>query len=223
MALNLSKISIRLNRLFIRFSLVINLVVVIAILLFGYLIIINPKWKEVNKTGIFARNTEIKKLEEDQKYLSRLKASLEKFEAINQDEIAKLSKILPPEEGLSELFVVLEALVNQSGLSLDSIDMVKGSTPAQTAASPANNASGGAANTQTTPSNTRSKNVYAIDITMTISGNIAYDNFKILLQNFEKELRIMDINTLSVDLSSPAASAAGAYNISLKTYYLKQG
>lgn len=224
MAINLEKFGGKIADFLSRFFTYIAVFLGAAVLIIGYSLLIQPKWTEVRETGIFDYNKEVKNKEEAEKYLARLRSSLEKFQAVNSSDIEKLKKSLPSEEGIQDLFIIMEKIVETSGFQLDSIDISNSESlsGANQAAVPAAPAAADGAEVKAKENLPASQNIYALNISVVFSGRAKYEDMKILLINMEKELRIMDIKSLSFSPgTSDSASKNSSYNINLITYYYK--
>jgi Tfp pilus assembly protein PilO len=220
MAINLEKLVGKMADFLSRFFTYIAIFFGAVVLIVGYLLLIQPKWNEVRETGIFDYNKEVKNKEEAEKYLARLKSSLEKFKGVNSSDIEKLKKSLPPEEGIGDLFIVMESIGKTSGFKLSSIDVSKGESLAALNQAVVPAAAGSQVKAKENLPLTQ--NIYALNISLVFSGSAEYEDMKILLGNIEKELRIMDIESLSFSPSGNASSSEESeYNINLTTYYYK--
>lgn len=219
MNINLSKILTRLSQLFVRYFKIVLIVVIALWLLLGYTLLIQPKWNEVKETGLFDYNNEKQLKVEKEKYLADLKKSLEEFDKINQADIEKIAKIIPSEKGLADLFVVMEDLIKKSGLALDSISFSEGQSLNQTTAKTAASSTKEAQAKDTAVA----KNINILNIALSVSGGREYKDLKVLLDNIEKEQRIMDIE--SITFNPPADSSAAQemnFGLNLITYYFKE-
>ena len=220
MNLNLSRILTQLSGLFVRYFRFILVIVVALWLVLGYLILISPKWEEVREAGLFDYNNEKQLKEKNETYLADLKKSLAKFDQINKEDIERLAKIIPRESGIAELFVVVEEMIKESGLSLNSISFSEGQSlseameRAPTAEAPSS-APGARAEAV-------SKNIYILDIALNISGGRDYKDLKILLETIEKSQRIMDINSISFNPPAQEAAQEISFGLNVKTYYIKE-
>jgi len=217
MTFNLNKLGTKITELIGRFFWFVSLFIVLVILLIGYTYFLQPKWAEVKKTGILDYNTELKNKQEAEDYLARLDESLKKFQQINKSDVEKLAKILPAESGIPDLFIILEKLMAASQLKLKSLDISQGGGQAV----------GGQKLADTIPElqaeavTSASVNINTLSINLNISGGKQYSDLKNLLENIEKEIRIMDI--VSLTYSPPGGGVSGgeaSYSINLTTYYL---
>lgn len=226
MKINFRKITLKLTDLALRYFRYIAIVFVIIIIVIGYLSLIKPKWNEINQTGIFDYNFEKNRKQNNEIYLEGLKVSLDKFQKINKKDIEKLSKVLPSEEGIPDLFIIIEELMDKSGLKLDSIDITKGKRVTEEEqkkeSSPAIILPESLAQEIIKEAPTTA-NIYTLDISIATSGGRGYDHLKEFLDNIEKELRIMDVKSLSFDPQGQTVETQGTtFSIALKTYYYQE-
>ncbi len=218
MNFNIPKILTRLIDSFVHYFRFVAVAVAVIFLFVGYSLLIQPKWNEVKETGLFDYNNEQQLKVKKEKYLSDLKKSLAKFEKINEEDIDKLSKIIPSEKRIADLFVVVEDLVKKSGLTLDSIIFSEGQNLSEVMLRTATiNSPSNIVNAQTT---SVSKNIYILDIVLTVSGGNKYQDLKDLLGNIEKEQRIMDINSISFNPATGGSIIQDMkFGLNLRTYY----
>lgn len=218
MTFNLNKLGTKITEIISRFFWFVSLFIVLVILFIGYTYFLQPKWAEVKKIGILDYNSELSNKEEAEDYLTRLDESLNKFQQINQSDVEKLAKILPPEEGIPDLFIILEKLTAASQLRLKSLDMAEGGSLTETsqkevALIPELQAE------EVAPT---SVNINTLSINLNIAGGKQYSDLKNLLENIEKEIRIMDIVSLTYSPPGGGVSSGEAtYSINLTTYYLR--
>lgn len=221
MNLNLSKILTRLTEFFTRFFRIIIIFVLALWLFLGYTLLIQPKWNEVKETGLFDYNNENQLKAEKEVYLKDLQKSLAEFDKINQADIGKIAKIIPAEKALADLFVVVDDLVKKSGLVLNSISFSEGQSLAEQI-NKVSASSGSAASAQA-KAPAVSKNIYILDIALNISGGREYKDLKVLLDNIEKEQRIMDINSITFNPADQSSVVQEmTFGLNLKTYYFKE-
>lgn len=220
MTFDLNKLGTKISEFISRFFWFVSIFIMLLILIIGYTYFLQPKWAEVKKTGILDYNSELKNKQEAQDYLARLDESLKKFQQINKSDVEKLAKILPQEEGIPDLFIILEKLANASQLKLNSLEIVSGGSLAEADQQTA--AVSGLPELQALEIVPASQNIYTLSISLNISGGKQYSDLKTLLENIEKELRIMDV--ISLTYSPPTGGTTGeetSYNINLVTYYQK--
>jgi len=155
--------------------------------------------------------------------LQKLKqALLSRYNAFNTADIDRLQKLLPDHVDNVRLILDLDNLAGHYGLSLQNVDV--SSSGSMTAQSPASIGSIGA-----------SSQKYD-SLTLTFGTRSTYGSFVQFLGDLESSLRIVDLVSLAIasdasGASSGAGSAAKtsaspseplyAYNITLRTYWLK--
>ena len=223
MTLNFSKITSKLNDLLSKYFRLILIVLIIIILIIGYTSVIKPKWSEIQQAGIFNYNQEKKSLEERSQYLDRLKVSLEKYNNINQAEVDKISRIIPSSESLPDLFVLFEQLAKTSDLSLDSINISTGKSLGDATGTAAASPSASTSTTGVQAATPSSKNIYVQDIALDFSGAKTYEGLKKFLEILEKEMRLIDVTSLSFDPKGfEGGESESGINLNLKTYYYYQ-
>lgn len=181
-----------------RFYIIIAVFLVIAILTLGYLLTFNKEYNKIKSLGTVDYQKKINELESKKSNLAQIEKVYDSYKKISQEEIKKLSIMLPPEKDVPSLFIEMEALARESGLALNSIDVAQAGAVSITA---------GLAEGSAT------LNIKKLNINLKIQGIDSYDRLKLFLGNVEKSIRILDLNSLSY---SPAQDS---YGISLVTYY----
>lgn len=181
-----------------RFYIIIAVFLVIAILTLGYLLTFNKEYNKIKSLGTVDYQKKINELESKKSNLAQIEKVYDSYKKISQEEIKKLSIMLPPEKDVPSLFIEMEALARESGLALNSIDVAQAGAVSITA---------GVAEGSAT------LNIKKLNINLKIQGIDSYDRLKLFLGNVEKSIRILDLNSLSY---SPAQDS---YGISLVTYY----
>lgn len=199
---------------------------------------LKPQYQDVLKLSSENLPLRQEKLDELAKYyngLQELKDDLTSFEAKNQQNLEKLKKILPPEKGLADLFAQLEALITYrdkyelNSITFSEVDL---SSKNKNSASQMNNDNpfnedinsdyAGENGERADGEVSQSSKIGAIDIGLSISGG-GYLDFKVLLGDIEKHLRIMDITAINFSdiYVDPQEDAKANYSITLRTYFIK--
>ncbi|MFA5069868.1 MAG: hypothetical protein WC528_01165 [Patescibacteria group bacterium] len=191
------------------------MIIIAIVLIIGYTSVIKPKWSEIQQAGIFDYNKEKKSLEENNQYLDRLKASLEKYNGINKAEVDKISRIIPSSDSVSDLFVLFEELAKTSDLNLDSINISSAKSLTGESSTP----TGTSPTTEVKAVTPASKNIYVQDIALHLSGAKNYENLKEFLEILEKEMRLIDVTSLSFDSKNFENNESESdISLNLKTY-----
>ncbi|MEY4747223.1 MAG: hypothetical protein RLZZ416_272 [Candidatus Parcubacteria bacterium] len=155
--------------------------------------------------------------------LQQLKQTLlSRFNAFDPANLDRLQKLLPDHVDNVRLILDLDNLANRYGLSLQNVDI--SSSAAQDKKS------------QTAIGAIGASSQKYDSLTLTFSTRGTYANFYQFLSDLESSLRIVDLASLSLtpESRSPVAAPAGkkgepvqtpepiyAYNITLRTYWLK--
>jgi len=181
-----------------RFFIPIAVVLVICIFIASYFTFIEKEIANIKNIGVVDFQKKKNELSEKNALLDKIKKVHESYLKINKDEIKKISLILPEEKDTASLFMEVESLARKSGLLLNGVDIAQGgaiSVPA----------SGG--------TDSPALNINKLNINLKIQGIDKYDKLKLFLNNIEKEIRILDLNSLTY---SPGTDS---YALSLITYY----
>lgn len=189
------------------------LLVFVVSLLFSYFLILKPKFDKMNETKL-AYNSE---QETKQMELSRNIASLNQykksFAQINEIDKEKILAMIPEDKKFENIFPWMEKIIEGEmingarvgglGFLLDSITI---DTKEKNTEASENDKSG--ENFQKDVL----ENIGIIEITMTVSG-VNYDTVKILLDELEKNLRLIDVRGISFSENS--------VKLVVNTYYFK--
>ena len=140
-------------------------------------------------------------------YASQQNALIAARNAINPQDLSRLSTFLPSSADNDGIILDLNALAARSGLSLSSIDVSKNAAADATPTSAPNGTF------SATPS---TGSVNSVDLSLSAVGT--YSAFQTFLQGIEKSLRLLDVQSLSV-----TGSDTGSYNYSMtiRLYWLR--
>lgn len=233
----LTKLSIFLNRYYRYIIIILSLLILIPAFFFW----LRPKYLETISLSAQQLPLREKRLVELKNYyqqLDKLASSLTTFEQEKKQEIDKLTKILPQQPEIANLFAELEALIKASGFTLKTVSFTESPVSQQKS------------NNDTSLSNTTNdlpiinentelnegeqlgltndynqenigQNIGVVDINISIEGG-GYLAFKALLTNIENNLRLMDVTTINFgDINVDEVKGEKAsYVLTLRTYYL---
>lgn len=147
-----------------------------------------------------------KRLDNAQAALSAVRNSKVEFDRFGAStEIAKLSKVLPDDKAIAELFLQLNNFAKQDGFELNKVSVSEDLSAAEL-----NDfqVAGGGRNTV---------NLKKLTIQLSMTGG-GYQSLKQVLNTFEQSLRLYDIKSLSF---TPNFSGDTGYNMTIETYYLE--
>ena len=163
----------------------------ILILIFGYYLIIVPKWEiKSNKVRALAMlQAEVDKLKVDSEYLSKYSSQIIKF---TPDEEHKLNLALPSEFDMSAVVIQLTKLASGYGFIVDNIQVNEASTRILT-----------------------DDNIKRVDIELSVTstGGNNYGNFGKFIEALESSLMIFDVRAISFTPETVG------YKLELSTYY----
>jgi len=174
-----------------RYYKILSLTVFIIILGLSYWLLLKPRYIEVGQGGQFNLETLRAERELRQAHLSQLEVLVAEMEKISQSDIATLQQILPDEQGIADLFVQAQAIAEQNGFLLNSVSFTE------------------VGNKKTTKT---VGGIRRLNVTMDLFG-LGYPNLKRLLQSYEDNLRLFDVNAVYFTPGSPS------FAINLFTYY----
>lgn len=176
---------------FARFYKLITALVVVLIIVGGYILVLEPKYREFgqgSKTNLNLAKTELLK---QQQHFDQLKALVENYNKISPAEIARIKMILPRDKDIAGLFVQFQELAAKNNLLLTVI------------------------NFNDTPAASSKGEIKKISISINLlgSGGNNYREIKNFIASVETNLRLLDIDSV---LFSPGSSA---YSLTIIAYY----
>lgn len=206
------------------------IVVAVTIILIGYLTFLRPQFEKVRETGILAFQSESERYTDRLQYYTKVQEMVDKYRLVLKQKKVDEKTILPHKPEVENLFLIFQAIAQASGMNLETVAIVKGGSLATVAPDGTTSAStqgrqtgsAGAATKTTSATST----LQVLNITVTMSGINAYENFKNLLKNLESSQRIFDIPSVSYTSSATASQdpnqqATTQYSFEMKSYYLE--
>lgn len=182
---------VKFNQFFARYYKIITLFLVVVIIILGYYLLA-PKYQEVGLGGKYSLATLSQEKQEQLRYLEDLKKMVDNYRMINKSEIEKLNQILPEEKDIPGLFVQFQALAQENGFILTSININQ--EPERVASSEDRG------------------EIKKLNISLNLIGK-DYEALKVLLEAIESNLRLFDVNAIYFNPDS------NDYSINLFSYY----
>ena len=161
-----------------------SIVMPIIILSWGYFYLLKPKFNYLEEIGGLTLQSLKQSLQVKKEYLRNLERLKITYNNLTTEDKEKLDQILNQEKDIPNLFVHFENLVNKNEMELSAINFTEGSSEGMVG-------------------------VLNVDLFLT-GGN--YQILKKFLDTLEKDIKIMDIDSISFSKEG--------YNLSLRTYYL---
>jgi Tfp pilus assembly protein PilO len=184
---------------------------VIALLLFvSVYFMLLPKYRQISDEGYLDYEQKKQMLQVKKDELSELKKLKEELAQITSIEKERLSKILPTEKELPDIFLQMESLAMESGLKVSRV-----------AIKDVNNKQSVVSKDESGKKNTAKQlsGIQTITISLSVEGDTTYESLKVLLDNIEDNMRIIDLDSLSFVPS--LEKDEGAFSLNLNTYYLE--
>lgn len=200
---------------YFRFSLI---AIVVILLFISFYFLLLPKYNELQEEGGLDYEAKVKILEAKKEELEQLKRLRSELAKVTSSEIEKLEKILPLEKELPDIFLQMENLARESGLKVTRISIQEGSQAGVADQNAIADETIKEDTRSSTPANKKGSNIGTLSISLAVTGSKTYTALKMLLDNIEDNIRLVDINSLSFN---PATEGESSYTINLKTYYLK--
>ncbi len=169
----------------------------------------NPAYQSLSAQRALATKydtalTNARKLTEERDALNQ------KYRALSEDSLARLSKLLPDNADNIRLIIDIQQMAQSYGMSLNSIkfDSANGAsaTPGQLAA-------------VTTLDATQASKDYGI-FNLQFTTTATYANFQSFLKDVESSLRLTDIQSIDFTAADPLKGTT-IYTVKLRTYWLK--
>ena len=161
--------------------------------------------------------TQTDQLKNRSAYLEDLKKIKKEYESIQSGKIEKLNLLLPPDDQIPELFFQLNAIVSESGLTSSAIDVTKITSEPTEQSAPLINKDGtagevGSIISPSSPKEFSKVKVETLQISLSVA-NGSYAKLKILLDKIERNIRLLDIQSVSFNNSFESI------DITLNTYF----
>lgn len=230
-----SEILISVNRYIILFL----ALIILGILGSGYWFFLKPKIANIHSFESQVSQTQERKMLNEALVLKikELSAEYASIKTSRQDDLAALTKVIPSNPQIAELFVAADLLAQGRGFQLTSIEMsekIETPTPIQSPPAATSEADGAATNPTSIATSTLAVSrtpIKSIVVHMTISKmeaaeisptskitNNAYDDFKGYLSDIEDNIRLADIQ--SVNFGELSGTGEGStFSLDLLTYY----
>ncbi|HLC63795.1 MAG TPA: hypothetical protein VJK25_00400 [Patescibacteria group bacterium] len=203
--------SAKLNALLNKRYKLLSLLIFIIILVFGYFWLLSPRIKDLSEASnvqVPNQQEQLRVLEDYSKEMNKLQSLINSYQATHQTEISKLADVLPTKAMVPELIAQLDSLAQSSGFRLVDLGIVEEELEPQEVSRTRD---------QEAPSDTSDKSLHSLSINLSLLGGNYFD-FKALLANIEKHIRILDL----VSISFASSAEAGGYTLVLRTYYFDE-
>ncbi len=182
---------------FIKYFIVILIVLSLIILVGGYFVFIKDKVNEIQKVGIIDKNSRENKLSSAKEVLIRLEQLNADYSKLHDDQLQKLENVLPKKSEIPFLVIELQNFIKENDLILNSIDVGPLSTV-----------------DEVTTVNGLSNNLpKTLNITLTISGVETYFKLKSFLDSLSAQLPVIELTSLNYTPGNET------YSLNLTTYY----
>ena len=168
------------------------------VIIISFFLLLFPQYQKIKNEGLLEHQEAILALEDRQQYLENVKQMKVKYEVLNYRAWQSLDIILPQKDDIYLLFAQMESFAKENNLILSSININDSSATAQPVAD-----------------TTAPKEIQEVSVVVNVSGIESYEDFKTFLDRLERNIRILDIDSISY---SPDATA---YTLTMTTYYLK--
>ncbi len=205
--------------IFNKYIKIISLLVIFVTLIFGYLIVLQPKIDVIKST----KQNEIPEIQKKEDAIKQLLSKLNNLEqeyntikSKRSNDLEKLYKIVPNNADIANIFLIADRLANEHGFQLLSIDIAE-----------PNNKSIIEKNKEKIKKGEKIKEevLQSLIIHMVVAqvdNNDGYEGFKLYLAGLENSLRLMDIQTVNFEGFSDNEESYSTFNFSIITYFNNQ-
>lgn len=192
---------------------IISAVIAVLVLGFGTLLILSPKYDTIQNQGLLNADAKTELLAARQEYLVGLNSMINKYRTISQAQVDRLSQVLPPEQQLPELFVMLDQIGRDAGFEVERINL---SPQSSGSTAPAKAPSSETGESGVAPAPTGLSKISSIGIVVGVkTESLTYGKFKQMLEILEQNIRIFDVTSISY------GPDAESFTINMTTYYLE--
>lgn len=144
--------------------------------------------------GLASKKETIDKALADSRQMQEMRQSiLDKYNAISEEDLSRLSKMLPEKQIIANLILEVENVAKNSGTVFKSFDSSKVANEEKTQSAVKYEYSGG--ETSSAASNKTQKTYSKVAFGVSVSAS--YENFIVFLKELEKSLHMIDVNSIS--------------------------
>lgn len=167
----------------------ITVVAAILLAVAGYFLLLVPKIRPLMAGGAYDFSAIKTQLASDEDYIKKMMESLDGYSKLEEAKLSRVAAIMPLEADIPGLMVQIDEIARANKMALQSID------------------------TATDEKNVSPLGRKVVRISLSLTGG-DYAQFKLLLADLERSLRLFDVATLSFGADGKA------YGVVLKTYYI---
>lgn len=183
--------------IFVKYFLVILIVLPLIILGGGYYIFVQDKVTEIQKVSRVDLQSRLNKKDAIDKTLEKLEKLNDDFKKLNDDQLQKLESTLPTKSEIPFLVIEIQNFIKDNKLILDSIDVGPLSTKEESG----------------TVNGLVKDTFKELNITLSVSGVDSYSKLKSFLDSLSAQLPIIELTSLNYIPGNTS------YSLNLTTYY----
>lgn len=184
----------------------IGIAVGILILIFGMLWFVIPQYREAKQLGGLDYSHKKSQLESDKDYLNKLLALRKGLNSIPQENIERISLIIPKGKDIPGIFKQMEKFAKEVNMSLLSVSVADGGVV--TSSSGSGSATGASVS-----------KIKTLSISVVLGGSMNYPLMKNFLLTLSRQAPLLDLT--SITYSPNTAAAPTSYNFSFRSYYFE--
>jgi Tfp pilus assembly protein PilO len=184
--------------IFTKYYAVVLVIFVLVILLVGYLLFIKNTVSEIKNIGLVDIKNKQAELAASKETLLRLQALKNRYDEITADELAQLAGFLPGQEDIPYLVLKIKKFIEDTGLTLDSLDV--GPLTTNMIQKKSDQAAS-------------EKSLNKLTISLSIHGLDSYAGLKTFLEELSRNQPLLELTSISY---SPGKNS---YSLNLSTYY----
>ncbi len=179
-----------------------NIVFFLTLIFFGYTYIIKPKYNTIGEQTAQALDKLQAEKEKRENYLNRLIRLNRQFQKISKEDRQKVDKVLASEPDMENLLKQMELIIKENGFLIQSLSVTVQDQSSEAADK----------NQKILKPKKKEPEIGKIKIELGLAG-VDYYNLKRLLNIFEQNVRLMDVNKIDFEPSSETV------DLTIFTYY----
>ncbi|MDO8555099.1 MAG: type 4a pilus biogenesis protein PilO [bacterium] len=144
--------------------------------------------------GLVSKKETIDKALADSRQMQEMRQSiLDKYNAISEEDLSRLSKMLPEKQIIANLILEVENVAKNSGTVFKNFDSSKVANEEKTQSAVKYEYAGGETSSA---ANNKTQKMYS-KVAFGVSVSASYENFIVFLKELENSLHMIDVNSIS--------------------------
>lgn len=179
-------------------------VILIIVSILGFVLFVNPQYQDI--VALRAEDRQLRDVLANSRSLQEKRDQLlERYNSFTAEDVARLEKMVPNNADNVKLILELQTLASRYGLELQTAALSEEEEEVRN---------------QRTQVQIANRDYGTIGLDLVIRG--PYEGFVSFLEDVEQSLRIIDVDSLSFRAAEGTSTSTFQFNVSFKTYWLKQ-